>query len=51
MVIKKLLEYKGVGFPLATSILKFINPEVFPIIDIRDYGVVLWQKKYIANMI
>jgi len=44
--IKQLTSCEGVGFPLASSILKFINPDVFPIIDIRAYRAIYGKKIY-----
>lgn len=34
-VLSVLFEQKGVGLPMASTYLRFINPEVFPIIDVR----------------
>ena len=45
-VIEKLLSCDGVGFPMASTILKFIRPDVFPIIDIRSYRVIFGVKLY-----
>lgn len=45
-IIEKLVSYEGVGFPLASSILKFINSEVFPIIDVRAYRALYGKKLY-----
>ena len=45
-VIERLVESQGIGFPVASAILKFINPEVFPIIDIRAYRALTGAKSY-----
>lgn len=36
-VIQDLLNADGIGFPMASAILKFLRPDVFPIIDVRAY--------------
>jgi hypothetical protein len=36
-VLEMLVDSQGIGLPMASSILKFINPKVFPIIDVRAY--------------
>ncbi len=43
-IIAKLVSSEGVGFPLASTILKFINPDVFPIIDVRAYRAIYGKK-------
>ena len=49
-VIERLVNSMGVGYPLASTILKFINPKVFPIIDVRAYraafGIKLYSSTY-----
>ena len=40
-----LLELNGVDLPMASTILRFINPEVFQIIDRHAYRAV-YEKKY-----
>jgi len=45
-VIEGLVKSQGIGFPIASAILKFINPEVFPIIDIRAYRALTGHKPY-----
>lgn len=45
-MIEKLISCEGVGFPLASTILKFINPRVFPIIDVRAYRALYGEKIY-----
>lgn len=44
-IIEALIESKGVGMPLASTILKFLRPDVFPIIDIRAYRALFDKKK------
>ncbi|RLA84602.1 MAG: hypothetical protein DRG78_00860 [Epsilonproteobacteria bacterium] len=44
--ITKLVESDGIGFPMASSILKFIRPDIFPIIDIRAYRALFGKKIY-----
>jgi hypothetical protein len=36
-VIDDLVLSQGIGFPMASAILKFIKPTLFPIIDVRAY--------------
>lgn len=48
-IIMELVSFEGVGFPLASSILKFINPDVFPIIDIRAYRAIYGKKLYYSQ--
>lgn len=45
-VIEKLVTSPGIGFPMASAILKFINPDVFPIIDVRAYRALTGEKPY-----
>lgn len=45
-VLEKLVISQGIGFPVASAILKFINPSVFPIIDIRAYRALTGKKPY-----
>jgi thermostable 8-oxoguanine DNA glycosylase len=37
VVIDDLVLSQGIGFPMASAILKFIMPTLFPIIDVRAY--------------
>jgi hypothetical protein len=48
-VIEKLVDSNGVGFPMASTILKFINPSVFPVIDVRAYRALTGRKLYYAS--
>lgn len=46
-LIKELLMIEGIALPMASTILRFINPNVFQIIDERAYRVLFPdQKKY-----
>lgn len=36
-VIEALVQCDGIGYPMASAFLKFIRPDVFPIIDVRAY--------------
>ena len=44
VVLECLVESQGIGFPMASAILKFINPGVFPIIDVRAYRALTGKK-------
>lgn len=43
--LSTLLELNGVDLPMASTILRFINPEVFQVIDRHAYRAV-YEKKY-----
>lgn len=45
-VIDALVLSQGIGFPMASAILKFINPNLFPIIDVRAYRALMGIKPY-----
>lgn len=45
-VIECLVACDGIGYPMASSILKFLRPEVFPIIDVRAYRALTGTKPY-----
>ncbi|MFP4402379.1 MAG: hypothetical protein ACLFPL_04050 [Candidatus Nanoarchaeia archaeon] len=45
-LIEELKNSKGVGFPMLSSFLKFIRPDLFPIIDIRAYRALYGKKIY-----
>ena len=36
-IMDELLNSQGIGVPMASAILKFIRPDIFPIIDVRAY--------------
>lgn len=44
--IKRLINSNGIGFPMASAILKFLRPDIFPIIDVRAYRAVYGKKIY-----
>jgi len=45
-VIGELVSSDGIGFPMASAILKFLKPDVFPIIDVRAYRALTGSKPY-----
>jgi thermostable 8-oxoguanine DNA glycosylase len=45
-VLELLVDSAGIGYPMASSNLKFIRPDVFPIIDIRAYRALEGKKLY-----
>jgi hypothetical protein len=47
--IKDLVKCEGVGFPMASSILKFIRPDIYPIIDVRAYRALKGKKLYYSS--
>lgn len=61
-VLQQLVGCTGIGYPMASAILKFMRPDVFPIIDVRAYRAITGQKlrsnqyttekylKYIASL-
>ena len=48
-VIENLVISQGIGFPMASAILKFIKPTIFPIIDVRVYRALTGKKPYYAT--
>lgn len=42
--LEMLTKSKGIGFPMASSILKFLRPDIFPIIDVRAYRAIYGKK-------
>lgn len=48
-VIENLVISQGIGFPMASAILKFIKPTLFPIIDVRAYRALTGKKPYYAT--
>jgi hypothetical protein len=42
--LSALVDCPGIGFPMASAILKFLQPEVFPIIDVRAYRALTGKK-------
>jgi len=47
--IKKLIKCKGISYPLASTILKFLRPDEFPIIDVRAYRAIYGKKIYYSS--
>jgi thermostable 8-oxoguanine DNA glycosylase len=47
--IELLVKSQGIGFPMASAILKFINPSIFPIIDVRAYRALTGKKPYYST--
>ena len=45
-IIVDLTNSNGIGFPMASAILKFLRPDIFPIIDIRAYRAIFDKKLY-----
>ncbi len=45
-LILALVECTGVGFPMASTFLKFLRPDVFPIIDVRAYRALTGKRLY-----
>lgn len=43
-VLDQLVLSQGIGFPMASAILKFIRPDIFPIIDVRAYRALTGKK-------
>jgi hypothetical protein len=48
-ILDELVDSQGIGFPMASAILKFIKPETFPIIDIRAYRALTGEKPYYST--
>ena len=46
VAFESLTSCAGVGVPLASAILKFLRPDVFPIIDVRAYRAIYGRKIY-----
>jgi thermostable 8-oxoguanine DNA glycosylase len=36
-ILKDLVACDGIGYPMASAFLKFIRPDIYPIIDVRAY--------------
>lgn len=45
-IVEDIIQCKGVGMPLASTILKFLRPDIFPIIDVRAYRALFDKKIY-----
>ncbi len=48
-VLADLVTSRGIGFPMASAILKFIRPDVFPIIDVRAYRALTGKRLYYST--
>lgn len=48
-IIDDLVNSQGIGFPMASAILKFLKPDVFPIIDVRAYRALTGKKPYYST--
>lgn len=48
-VIDALVSQPGIGMPMASAILKFLRPDVFPIIDVRAYRALMGKRLYYAS--
>jgi hypothetical protein len=48
-VMRDLVGCSGVGFPMASAFLKFLRPDVFPIIDVRAYRALYGRKLYSSS--
>jgi hypothetical protein len=44
ILINDLICCSGIGMPMASSILKFLRPDIFPIIDVRAYRALYGKK-------
>ncbi len=45
-LIAALIECPGIGLPMASAILKFLRPDIFPIIDVRAYRALYGKRLY-----
>ena len=45
-LIGELIDCPGIGLPMASTILKFLRPDVFPIIDVRACRALYGKKVY-----
>lgn len=43
-LLESLVACQGVGYPMASTFLKFVHPDVFPIIDVRAYRALYGQR-------
>lgn len=48
-IIRELLNSTGVQLPMASTILKFLRSDIFPIIDIRAYRALFGEKKNLGE--
>lgn len=49
VILQELIACEGVGVPMASAFLKFLRPDVFPIIDVRAYRAIFGKKLYYAQ--
>jgi hypothetical protein len=40
----RLVDCQGIGYPMASAILKFLRPDIFPIIDARAYRAIYGRR-------
>ncbi len=45
-ILEELVECAGIGVPMASTILKFLRSDVFPIVDVRAYRAIYGRKLY-----
>ncbi len=48
-LIGDLLDSDGVDLPMASTILKFVRPDIFPIIDVRAYRALTGRRPYFRD--
>jgi len=48
-IIDELVNSQGIGFPMASAMLKFLKPDTFPIIDVRAYRALRGEKPYYST--
>ncbi len=48
-LLSELLACDGIGLPMASTILKFLRPDRFPIIDVRAYRALKGTKPYFSQ--
>ncbi len=49
-LLNKLLNTKGIRLPMASSMLRFKNPNLFQIIDQRVYRIIYWKEFNLSSM-
>ncbi|MCG7983363.1 MAG: hypothetical protein JAY90_11525 [Candidatus Thiodiazotropha lotti] len=45
-ILQELTDCPGVWYPMASAILKFLRPDIFPIIDVRAYRALKGKRLY-----
>lgn len=48
-IIDDLVNSQGIGFSMASAMLKFIKPDIFPIIDVRAFRALRGAKPYYST--